>query len=97
MHNSIGKHLYIIQDKESKDFKIGRSNHPHHRLDQLQTANSNKLRLLLIIKDQGYIEKKLHKKLSRYNKNGEWFCYEGLPELPTHIYEQLDLDLINLN
>lgn len=96
MINSIGKHLYIIQDKITKDIKIGRSNDPYYRLDQLQTANANKLRLLLVLENQGLREKQLHKMLKRYNKNGEWFKYESLPELPIDIYEQLDLDLINL-
>lgn len=87
-----GTHLYIIQDKVTKDIKIGRSNDPYYRLDQLQTANSNKLRIILILDNQGYREKILHKRLSRYNKNGEWFTETGLPELPTDIYELLDLD-----
>lgn len=90
-----GQHLYIIQDKISKDIKIGRSNNPLYRLDQLQTANSNKLRILLVLLNQGYREKGLHERLSRYHKNGEWFKETALPELPIDIYDKLDLELIN--
>ena len=96
INSSFGAHLYIIQDQLTKDIKIGRSNDPYYRLNQLQTANSNKLRILLILTNQGLREKSLHKLLSKYNKNGEWFKYEALPELPIDIYEQLDLDMINL-
>ncbi len=87
-----GTHLYIIQDKKTKDIKIGRSNDPYYRLDQLQTANSNKLHIILIVENQGYREKILHKRLSKYNKNGEWFTETALPELPIDIYELLNLD-----
>ena len=97
MINSIGQHLYIIQDNKSLDIKIGRSNDPYIRLDQLQTANPNKLRIILILNNQGYREKLLHKRLSKYNKIGEWFRVEALPELPIDIYEKLDLDMINLD
>lgn len=90
-----GNHLYIIQNISTKDIKIGRSNDPLFRLDQLQTANANKLRILIILKDQGQREKTLHKHVRKYNKNGEWFSEAALPELPIDIYEQLDLDLIN--
>jgi len=95
MQTNIGKHLYIIQDKVTKDLKIGRSNDPYYRLEQLQTANSNKLRILIILKEQGMREKYLHKLLKDYNKNGEWFKERALSELPIDIYEQLDLDMIN--
>lgn len=90
-----GKHLYIIQNISTKDIKIGRSNDPLFRLEQLQTANSNKLRLLISLTNQGLREKTLHKLLQKYNKNGEWFSEYALPELPIDIYEQLDLDIIN--
>jgi len=92
MKHSIGQHLYILQNSLTKDIKIGRSNDPYIRLDQLQTANSNKLRMLIILTNQGLREKTLHKLLRKYNKNGEWFSEAALPELPIDIYEQFDLD-----
>lgn len=85
-------HLYIIKGKQG--IKIGRSKDPIQRLKQLQTGNSNKLELLLIVENMGFLELSLHEKLKKFHLIGEWFKIEGLVELPTWIYEQLNLDNI---
>jgi hypothetical protein len=84
------KHLYIIQTKENGSFKIGRSDNPHFRLTQLQTGNPYKMKLLLIVENKGYLEKELHSQLSRFKQKGEWFSENGLPSLPSWIYEQIN-------
>lgn len=91
-----GKHLYIIQSDKTGTFKIGRANSPIERLDQLQTGSPYKLKLLLVLFNQGYKEKELHKLLAKYRTQGEWFKEEAISLLPDEIYEQLDLELINL-
>ena len=86
--------LYIIQSDITGDIKIGRSKHVYKRLNQLQTGSPYKLKLLLILKDQGLEELKLHKYLNKWRirKNGEWFESEVLGALPNSIYELLNLE-----
>lgn len=93
MKGVVAQHLYIIQSEEGC-FKIGRSNDPHLRLNQLQTGNAYKLQLLLILEGKGYMESVLHEQLKRYRKKGEWFNLDGLCELPNWIYEQIELDKV---
>jgi hypothetical protein len=38
------------------------------------------------------MERQLHEVLRKHRTSGEWFTLDGLAELPTWIYEQLDLD-----
>jgi hypothetical protein len=91
-----GKHLYLIQSGTGS-FKIGRSDNPKKRLSQLQTGNPEPLKLILILENKGGLELSLHRKLAHGKTKGgeEWFSYDMLPELPSWIYEQLDLDFVN--
>ena len=89
--------LYIIIAKGADKFKIGRSVCPERRIKELQTGNPYKLEFLLILENQGPIEKLLHNRLRRYRsryEKGEWFNIEGIGMLPDWIYEQLDLELL---
>jgi hypothetical protein len=91
-------HLYVIQSNVSGAVKIGRSSDPEKRLQTLQTGSPYKLRLILVVEGLGYAEKSFHERLKKYSVRqglGEWFRYEALPELPTHIYEQLELDVVD--
>ena len=92
---NIGRHLYIIQADRTGSVKIGRSNDPEQRLKSLQTGNPHLLKLILVLKDKGYLETSLHRRLTRGKTNGgeEWFEYNALPELPDWIYDQLCLDV----
>ena len=91
-------HLYIIQSDISGNFKIGRSKHPARRLKQLQTGNPNKLKVVLVLENQGHREKMLHNRINRWvqkKSKGEWFEFELIGYLPDDITEQLDLDVVN--
>ena len=83
-----GKHLYIAQMSHTGAVKIGRSRDPEARLRQLQTSCPYPLKLVLVLRDQGHLEKKLHRRLRRGRTKGgeEWFEYECLGELPDDIY-----------
>lgn len=78
--------------------KIGRSSDPERRLKELQTSCPHELRIILVLNDQGHLEKSLHKALHEYRTirgNQEWFREAGLPSLPPWIYDLFDLDMIN--
>lgn len=65
--------VYIITD--GTNTKIGWSKNPQKRLGQLQTGNSNKLKILKIYDVPRVKERFLHKALFRFKirHNGEWF------------------------
>lgn len=65
--------LYIILDEDVNNLKIGRSKNVKARLNQLQIANSHKLKLLLTIPKKGYMERELHEVFKRFKVKGEWF------------------------
>jgi hypothetical protein len=92
-----GAHLYILQQQHTGAVKIGRSKHPEKRLEQLQTGSPYRLRLILILKDQGHLEKELHECMERGATRGgeEWFDYDALPELPLWVYDLLDLEIVD--
>lgn len=67
-------YIYILQSEAY--YKVGISrNHPNRRRQQLQTGNPNIIRLVKYYKRKDYksLEQKIHKKLSKYRVNGEWF------------------------
>lgn len=91
------QHLYIIQSDVTGAFKVGRSKNVQKRLKQLQTGSPYKLKLILELKHQGYIEKQLHEilKTHKCRKNGEWFEFTATGYLPDEITEMLNLDIVN--
>ena len=94
-----GQHLYLIQSRKSGAFKIGRSSDPERRRKELQTASPFELRIILIVLDKGYLEPALHQYMARYRTqafDGEWFREDGIGDLPPWIYDQLDLDVVNI-
>ena len=91
--------LYIIQSKMTGDFKVGKSKNPVKRLKQLQTGSPYELKLILTLKEQGHKEKYIHKYIMTSNKRkckGEWFDLDLLACLRDDIYEQLDLEIVNV-
>ncbi len=91
----IGRDLYIIQMHTLGNVKVGRSSNVSNRLKQLQTGCPHKLKVILHVVGQGSLEKVLHDRMSRYRLEGEWFTEEGLAELPSEMYELLDLEKAN--
>lgn len=69
------KYIYLIQSLESSYYKIGVSKHPKQRLNELQTGNSSKLKLIEVYQSDiaHQIEKTLHRRYSHLKKEGEWF------------------------
>jgi hypothetical protein len=91
-------HLYIIQSSKNGSFKIGRSNNPEKRISQLQTGSPYKLKIILVLKNMGYLEKSIHRNILTGNKRscrGEWFDFELSSYIPDNIYEKIDLDSFN--
>ena len=91
-------HLYIIQTDETGAIKIGRSKNPLSRVKQLQTGSPYKLKLLLILENQGSMEKELHRRLKPFKQNcrGEWFDFDCTGSLPDWISEKIDWDVANV-
>jgi hypothetical protein len=89
--------LYFIQSAVTGAVKIGVSKHPSKRLRQLQTGSPHLLRLILVLPEKASLERSLHSKMKRGKQTGgtEWFSHESLTELPSWIYEQLDLEEVD--
>lgn len=87
--------LYIIQSDVTGGIKIGRTSDIQTRIKSLQTGAAYPLKLILYVTGCGHLEKSLHETLRRYKTSGEWFLYEGLSELPSWLYEKLDLELVD--
>lgn len=66
----INKKTYILKDKNTGYYKIGRSSNP---LDREKTLQSEKPTYELIKIFNNDIETKLHKKYKKQNVRGEWF------------------------
>jgi len=90
-------HLYIIQSGKTGAIKIGRSHNVKRRLRELQTASPYPLKIILVLQNQGWRERRIHERLKRERSRvkGEWFNYEALPLLPDEIYEKLDIELVD--
>ena len=66
----INKKTYILKDKNTGYYKIGRSSNP---LNREKTLQSEKPTYELIKIFNNDIETKLHKKYNKQNVRGEWF------------------------
>jgi hypothetical protein len=73
--------VYCIFDENSNAVKIGKANNIDERLTDLQTGNSNSLKLIGHVECKSesqsfWLEKKLHKKFKHLLIRGEWFHYD---------------------
>lgn len=68
-------YVYVIEEVDTGNIKLGISKHPERRLKQLQTGNSSELRLLGVKKAHNRYkdEKALHETNSDKHIIGEWF------------------------
>ena len=92
------KDLYIIQSYKTGAIKIGVSMDLKNRLRNIQVGCPYEIKVLLILKEMGHIEKSLHERLKNWRTRvncGEWFEYESLPSLPDWIYEQLPIEVMD--
>ena len=69
--------VYFIQAGKDGPIKIGYSDDPLARLEDLQTAHHEQLRLLMTIADNGTMEMQLHERFADLRIRGEWFRSEG--------------------
>ena len=71
--------VYAIQEEETGNVKLGISKDPYGRLKQLQTGNSQRLRLVSFSKAENRYddERLLHQEAAHYHVNGEWFTSEA--------------------
>jgi len=70
-----GGYVYFIQSEKGGPIKIGFSEKPESRLNNLQTSHPDKLIILGCIKGDQSMERELHKRFSKYRirQDGEWF------------------------
>lgn len=80
-------YIYVMTDEEQFVSKIGISDHPVNRRNQLQTGNPNILSLYFCLQAKpdfvSALEKILHSSLSSKRLSGEWFYIN--PEIATRI------------
>ena len=71
------KYIYLIQSLNDGYYKIGTSVNPNKRIEQLQTSNSSKLKIINTYNSEFYnlIETALHNHYSHLKLNGEWFNF----------------------
>jgi T5orf172 domain len=69
--------VYFIQAGRDGPIKIGYAHDPLTRLEGLQTAHHEELRLLMTVADNGTIEMQLHERFADLKIRGEWFRAEG--------------------
>lgn len=67
-----GRHLYVFQCSTGR-IKIGRSGNPDIRRRALQNASGRRITPVVILRDRGAEELKIHSGLSQHRGIGEWF------------------------
>ena len=69
------KKVYLIQSVEDSYYKIGVSNKPNYRIEQLKTGSPSPLKLIETYESEipYKIESVLKKRLKHLKKEGEWF------------------------
>jgi T5orf172 domain. len=69
--------IYFIGNKSRTSIKIGYSCNPKRRIKELQTANSEPLEILYLVKGNKAVETYYHNYFSEvYNQSGEWYNYD---------------------
>ncbi len=81
--------IYFLLAKRSSLVKIGFSTQPMKRIDDLQFASPEPLKLLALIKDVPYsVEYDFHRAFDGSRSHGEWFDYDlGMKCLLSTIHE----------
>lgn len=76
--------IYFIRAK--KFLKIGYSKDPIKRISELQTGNPVKLKLIGVLPGTYETEKMIHRVLSKFRVEGEWFKVQGKVESLVHAF-----------
>ena len=91
------KKVYIA--KSGEYYKIGISDNPPERIKQLNTASPERIQLVSEYKSVNAVaaEKRLHKSLRHYRKNGEWFALTPkMFNLLMCVSADMDIDMISI-
>lgn len=80
-----GCRVYAIARHDTKEVKIGVSANPLRRLETLQAANGEPLKLVAVVLGGVELEVELHERFKAHRKMGEWFHLS--PELLAWIEE----------
>lgn len=78
-----GEWVYVAQAITSGFVKIGYSRTPAARLQGLQTATGDDLRLVALLPGSRSLERALHRKCSDLRRRGEWFDGDALSRIVT--------------
>lgn len=73
------EYVYFIQSGPDGPVKIGLSNKPERRINQLQTGNPDELVMRHVIPGSLEVEQRLHQRFEPARIRGEWFGREYLP------------------
>lgn len=79
--------IYFIGKNWRGPVKIGFSTNPQKRLEQIQTGNPYKMRILYLAVGSFYMEKRLHKLFKKHRYQGEWFEGKVIKEFLDNIFE----------
>lgn len=83
--------VYLIRPQSSQFYKIGYTTNLDKRISQLQTGSGKPLMVVKSWAGNPGLEQALHRKMSKYKAQGEWF------RLPKVILRQLELlDVIDV-
>ena len=76
-------YIYLVNESNSSKYKIGYTKNIETRLKTLQTSNAEKLEVIKLFPvdtKPKTIETYIHKGLSEYRRNGEWFEFYETPQ-----------------
>ena len=73
------QYVYFLLDIETKEIKIGTTQNPEQRIEELRQEVGHDLLMVALRKEPIPLEKVFHIKFYEYSLHGEWFSYS--PEL----------------
>lgn len=71
--SSAGNFIYFVQHENGGPIKIGRSQSPSKRIEQLQCSSSGRLKVLCCIPAPVSFELKIHQRFATLRVHREWF------------------------
>lgn len=85
--------VYFIQEGNGH-VKIGKAVNVEERLKAMQTGNSQKLQIRLVLNYESHkkaleMEKYFHRKFKRFRVRGEWFNKKVLSKIRDQSYEKM--------